>query len=437
MAIRKSKEEIFSVKGVTEEWLTKVEQALLKGGLLAIVLLLSACSNERERGNTRAANVSPDSKFVLVLSIKPTVNVYIENSGSMDGYVKGITQFEQAVYNYMTDIKISDFTDSLNLFYINSKVIPQGSDIEDFIQKLEPSTFEAKGGNRGSSDISNVLKSILSKTKKNEVAILVTDGIFSPGKGKDASQYLVNQEIGIKNTMATYLKLYPNTAVKMYQLSSQFDGYYYNREDSKTYIKSQRPFFIWVIGPVEQLDKLSRDVPDSKFKGGGIQNVFSITTGNKKVNYAIKIGSGKFDLDKQSPKTTVNNLEKDSKGKQNTARFSVNANLSGFLLDDNYLQNISNYEISNKDYNLLVSKAATNKFGYTHTLNLSSEKVHKGIVSIKLKTKIPQWVEYVNDDDGIKQITGKTYGIKYQIQGVYEAFSHNNDFYTEIKLNIK
>ena len=32
MAIRKSKEETFSVKGNTKEWLTKAEQALHKGG---------------------------------------------------------------------------------------------------------------------------------------------------------------------------------------------------------------------------------------------------------------------------------------------------------------------------------------------------------------------------------------------------------------------
>jgi len=54
----------------------------------------------------------------------------------MDGFVKGVTEFEQAVYNYLTDIKISQFTDSMNLFYVNSDVIPQGSDISDFIEKL-------------------------------------------------------------------------------------------------------------------------------------------------------------------------------------------------------------------------------------------------------------------------------------------------------------
>jgi hypothetical protein len=36
MAIRKSKEENFAVKGNAEEWLTKAEQALLKGGFTNI-----------------------------------------------------------------------------------------------------------------------------------------------------------------------------------------------------------------------------------------------------------------------------------------------------------------------------------------------------------------------------------------------------------------
>ena len=60
----------------------------------------------------------------------------------MDGYVKGVTEFEQAVYNYLTDIKISQFSDSLNLFYINSDIIPQGSDISDFIKNLNQQLLE-------------------------------------------------------------------------------------------------------------------------------------------------------------------------------------------------------------------------------------------------------------------------------------------------------
>lgn len=414
--------------------------------LFSIALFLTACGNNRKSKNGVTPAKSASVNSIMETSVKPIVNVYIENSGSMDGYVKGVTEFEQAVYNYLTDIKISKFTDSLNLNYINSDIIPQGSDISDFIEKLEPSTFKIKGGNRGVSDISNVLKSILGETQGNEIAILVTDGIFSPGRGKDASEYLVNQQIGIKSTIAEYLEKQPNAAFVLYQLSSKFtsqkgrtsneDICYYNKDDKKIFIDAQRPFYIWLIGPMKQLDELRSKVPDSKFKGSGIQNAFSITCGNKEVNYAVKMGSGKFDLDKKSPKNTIKNLEKDTRGKQNSARFSVNANLSGFLLDNEYLKNNSNYELSSKDFNMTISEAANNPFGYTHQLNLSSESVHKGIVSIKLKTQIPSWVDEINDDDGSIPLEGKTYGIKYQIGGIYEAFTFSNDFYTELKINI-
>jgi len=403
---------------------------LLQG--FVVILLLTTCGNSGNKTNGKIILKVP----VKVVAIKPTVNVYIENSGSMDGYVKGVTEFEQAIYNYLTDIKISQFSDSLNLFYINSEIIPQGSDISDFIEKLEPTNFKIKGGSRGTTDISNLLKSVLTETSSNEIAILVTDGIFSPGLGKDAEQYLVNQQIGIKSNMANYLKRYPNSAVVIYQLLSKFDGWYYNREDSKIKIKEQRPYYIWIIGETDLLNELIRKVPESKFKGSGVQNVFSITGGPKKVDYAIKRGSGNFVLDKKEPKTTIENLKKDTKGKQNAVRFSVNANLSGFLLSDDYLMDVSNYELNNKDFALAIGKAASNNLGYTHQLNLQSGNVHKGIVSVKLKTRIPEWVEEINDSIGMVPVKGKTYGIKYQIHGIYEAFTITNNYYTEIKIKI-
>jgi len=397
-----------------------------------VILLLTSCGNSGEETNEKP----PKKDTIEVETIKPTVNVYIENSGSMDGYVKGETEFEQAVYNYLTDIKISQFTDSLNLFYINSDIIPQGSDISDFIEKLEPNNFKNKGGSLGTTDISNLLKCVLTETCPNEIAILVTDGIFSPGKGKDAEQYLVNQQIGIKSNMAAYLKKYPNSAVVIYQLSSQFDGLYYNHEDYGTKINEQRPYYIWIIGETDLINDLIIKVPENKFKGSGVQNIFSITGGPKSVDYTVKIGSGTFDLDKQEPKTTIENLKKESKGKQNTARFSVNAKLSGFLLSDNYISDVSNYEMNNKDYSLTISRSVSNNFGYTHQLNFESGSVHKGIISVKLKTQIPAWVEDINDDDGDTPVSGKTYGIKYQIHGIYEAFTIMNNYYTEIKIKI-
>ena len=405
--------------------------------LFSALLFLSACGNGRKRRNNDPPTESPVNTTIKEPEIKPIINVYIENSGSMDGYVQGgVTEFEDAIHNYLVDMKLSKITDSLNLFYINSEIIPQGSDVSAFIKDLTPASFKAKGGNRGSTDIADVFKSVLSETDENGISIMVTDGIFSPGSGVAADPYLDLQQTEIKNTMGEYLELYPNTALLIYQLSSQFNGIFYNREDYKIPINTQRPYYIWVIGDVKHINNLRNKVPDSKFKGGGVQNLFSITNGNKNIDYAVKIGSGKFNLDKKSPKNTIRKLKKDSRGRTNKVRFSVNANLSGFLLDEAYLLDVSNYKPNNNNYELTINKASSNSHGYTHSIDLSSDNVHKGRVSIKLKSNIPQWVEDINDDDGSDHVEGKTYGIKHQVHGIYEAFTFTDNSYTEIIINI-
>lgn len=403
--------------------------------LISFILFLSGCGGGSGKRSGAINPVEGDS--VAISKNKPVINVYIENSGSMDGYVDGgVTEFEDAIHNYLVDMQLSKVTDSLNLFYINSQIIPQGSDVSAFIKDLTPASFRAKGGNRGTSDIADVLKKVLSETDENDISIMVTDGIFSPGRGVDADPYLVGQQTEIKNTMGKYLELYPNSALLIYQLSSQFKGIYFNREDYRTTINTQRPYYIWVIGDVKHINDLRSKVPDIKFKGGGVQNLFSITSGNKNIDYAVKMGSGNFGLDKSSPKNTIVNLKRDTKGNKNKVRFSVNTNLSGFLLDDSYLLNVSNYALNNNNYTLAVNKASSNNHGYTHSLDLSSDNVHKGKVSIKLKSHIPQWVDDINDDDGSDHVEGKTYGIKHQVHGIYEAYTFKDNSYTEIIINI-
>lgn len=406
-------------------------------------LLITCCckrdpKDRASKTESETIIIEPKSDTIneIAIETKPAYKIYVENSGSMNGYVEGVTEFEQSVYNYLTDIKISGLTDSLKMFYINSQIITWDSDIKDFIDKLEPSTFKAKGGSLGTSDISNILKSVLNETKEKEVSILVTDGIFSPGKNIDADQYLVNQKIGIKSSVADYLKKYPNTAVVVYQSSSQFEGLYYNREDTPQKINKQRPFYIWIIGNSENINSLIDKVPTQKFQGNGIQNIFTIIEGNKIVDYAIKNRSGKFKLDMKKPKNSLIGLSKDNR--DNLFQFSVDVDFSNLLLDDKYLTNSKNYELDNKSIDLSIQKNLKNSFGYTHTLKFSSDKViSKGTLNVKLKMQIPDWVNLVNDDAGIREVNDKTYGIKYQIEGVYEAFTFDNDFYTKITINIK
>ena len=216
--------------------------------LTGIAVLVNSCGGRPQPpmpGNSSngVESVTSNDDSPIADLPKCNVNVYIENSASMDGYVKGVTEFEQSIYSYISDIKLADFCASLNLNYINSNILRQPDDVSDFIEKLEPSTFKIKGGNRSTTDISNLFQSIIAEQGKDDISILISDFVFSPGR-KDASQYLTNQQIGIKTHFVNRLKEDPDYSAVLYRLVSKFDGKYYNKFDHPTQISAERPFFI-------------------------------------------------------------------------------------------------------------------------------------------------------------------------------------------------
>lgn len=401
-----------------------------------MLVTVFGCGGDRRKPITKTTQ-SPDE---IPTTSNPIYNVYIENSASIDGYVNGVTEFKTAVYNYLSDIKIADLTDSINLNYINSKEIPHGSNITDFIEKLDPATFRSRGGNRGTTDIADVLEMALNGTSENNVSILISDFIFSTGKGKDTEQYLVNQQIGIKNSMAEHLKKFPNHAVIIYGLESKFNGTYYNKYDTPSNYTGNRPYYIWIIGDRQHLSNLTKKCPAEKFKGGGVKSSFSIVKEDAvPVKYAIQYGSGNFKLDKKDPHKSIVGAQKDTKGVgEKKLRFNVNVDFSELLMNDAYLLDAANYDISDKDYQLEIQRNSTN--GYSHTLKLSTLIVKPTSISIKLKSQVPLWVDDISDDIG-ENINDpnqacKTYGFKYLVYGIYEAFTKDGEYCADIDVKI-
>ena len=76
--------------------------------------------------------------------LKFNYNVYIENSGSMDGYVTGTSEFKNDIYNFLADLHLDELKDSLNLYYINKDLLPQKNSIDLFITHGCRGACEAK-----------------------------------------------------------------------------------------------------------------------------------------------------------------------------------------------------------------------------------------------------------------------------------------------------
>lgn len=417
-------------------------------------LCLTGCGGPSSSPNK---NVVQNSALQEIKSPAPTIKVYVENSGSMDGYVKGATDFENAVYSFLSDVQHADLGDRpdsmstknvLILNYINSEVLEQKPDVREFIKALEPSDFKMKGGKRGTSDMSNIIGTIISQTENNDVSILVSDCIFSPGKtykaNDNADEYIVAQQIGIKSHIVEELAKNPNFSIVVMRLMSQFDGIYYNKFDDGQYIKNNRPFYIWLMGDRAHLKALLNKVNIGQIKGSGVQNIFMISNPLSNLTYSISLpqpGNGKYKLDNETK--TITDAKVDGKGGNSHFQISLSVDFSKLLLPEEYIINSDNYVISNKAYGLEISKySGPNMNKYTHTIKLTllQPAISRGAIKISLLNTLPMWIKDYTDEIGLDiNLEGameKTYGLKYLLGGVYDAYSSNGQ-YGSITINIK
>jgi hypothetical protein len=389
-------------------------------------------------------------------SLKPVYNVFIENSMSMDGYVRGNTDFKNAIYGFLSDIllKTNGIADSMHLFYINSKLIPFKDDVTDFIEKLNPSSFSERGGERGTSDIHGVLKTALDATSKGQVAVFVSDCVFSPGRGKDADDYLVNQSIGIKSTFSNFIYANPELATVVIKLNSEFDGTYYDLYNSPHTLKARRPYYIWLIGKYDHIKKL-RDKIELKKLRAGFEDFYAFyplsiaASPSYRILKNSKIGS--FEPDREKPQSNIINAKAESRD-QNAGkfRFAVGIDLAKLGLAESFLTNVANYKLSSDKYTLTV-EAISEKEQQTdpslsklsHKLLVTTSDLQPTELDISLIRKIPQWIDDSNSKNDVTQAgeeLKRTYGFRSLVQGVSDAYvslAKEQADYFKIHISIK
>lgn len=377
------------------------------------------------------------------------INVYLENSASMDGYVTGVTDFETAIYNLLGDFKISKVCDSLNLNYINnsipfSKKNALPADIQDFIEKLEPSTFRQRGGDRSVSDLKNVINTVLTTVNEKNTAVLISDFVFSPGSGVDAQEYLNNQGVGIKIDFAEKIKDFDLSAV-IIQLESNFEGAYYDKTNKSIPFKGKRPYYIWIFGSTQQISEiLDKKILDN-IKGGYLNRlVLESNQDQKQANYKIlsspKIGD--FSRTELSNKIIADaSLSKDNQNK-GFFGFNLAVDFSNSIQDPSYFLDKKNYRLSNSNYQIEVESISNQNdpslSGFTHLIKLKTADLRNETLEIQVVGQTPSWVynsSSIDDSNILNDISEqqKTFGLQYLIEGVSDAFypkSSSNSIFT-------
>jgi hypothetical protein len=330
------------------------------------------------------------------------INVYVENSGSMDGYAMPGSQFKDDMYSYVS--ALSAKAKKTNYFYINSKIIPVNQQSNSFFQNLSPVAFKAAGGKRVKSELVEMMRMMLNNANDKTISIFTSDCILDPDQGY-ANRYFYLRQTDMRNTISDYLTKHKDFGIIIYCLESDFNGFLYPVGQAPQKVSAKRPYYVWVFGPGKLLGKLNQEVSTSNFRNG--------------IKYStsfVSCSSIPFTTDKAFSNGIVND-EMDLNG--NDKSFQIKADFSPSLLSDQFIEDIKNYKQSDPTITLEKILPIKGNELYTHELTVSfNGRCSKGFF-LELN-KAPQWASIMSDDNGAN--IHKTCGIKYIIDGIAEAY---------------
>lgn len=424
------------------------------GVLIAIVTLLDCCGGRpnrndgknRECQNEKVNNPKDtlqglDEEAILA---QPFIKIFVENSHSMDGYVSGKSTLRDFVEAYLDQIEMSEQgICGMECNFINSSIIKVSDNTQDFADKLTPSQFQKYGGTRGSSEMADLFNKILPQAD-DTVCIFISDCIFSPGKGKNADDYLNRQGSRIQKSF--YLTNVQNGfSALMYQVKGKFQGKILDKEDKNpNNYDGFRPFYVWVIGADRYL-KQFREY-EGKLKNTPFQNLCVITHNTNDIDYAIIPGAGNYEPSKDDSKHSIVKARLGNKGSGCTRRtegtqftFAMNVNFSNLLVDEYYLLDKNNYVIDNTHYRIdTILKSGNPRF--THTIKLSATSNTPTKVIVSLLNQMPSWIEEYTDETGStpnpNDSLQRTYGLKTLMGAVYGAYTQKGNTLCEMEISI-
>lgn len=369
-----------------------------------VVLLFFSCSSDKYK-----VKIVNRSEFCNDnINSKPkNVHVFVENSPSMDGYVKGVTDFKIVINNLLTTIENDKewSKPSMQFHFVNGYGCTDNlaANVSDYIDCLDPTQFK-KWRVGGDTDVANALKKVLDSTNNDDISIFVTDGVISLDAGKYADSELRDQQNNIMLGIEKKLVENSSFGVVIYKFDVPFKGKYYNKNNVGIDIDADRPFYIWFMGNSSMLASL-KNILDKRVGIDYLKNEFVFLPFSSNDIYVSLTDSILSEPD-YSFECVLKTKHK---------------------LDIQCLKSFNNMKYT-KDTFMPVADGTINYKYY-----LEPKKDYPNAFSLRLEYRDSVKdafsnisLEEINDDEGDNPVPGKTYGIKYQILGVKNAFENKN-----------
>src|SRR4051812_12235458 len=414
-----------------------------------LLFLFVACTGNKKE-EKKATNAPPHIE---------KVNFLLEVSGSMAGYLNGSTDFVKTIPNLLVAIehKVDSGRLKVHEYYIGDSIIPFKGNTEDFINDMST----RQPAKEKSSEMQNIFKMIADKTDSNDISMFVSDCILSYSDNEVRANKEINREKaegGLKPLItSTFDRLQQknNMSASVFGFMSDFNGVYYTYQNEKIPIKkgqAVRPYYLWVIGNREllkqfdaQLYKLESFKPDLALNFG----VFDKPVTDYSVFFRYKKG-GEWETDGKA----LNNAKI---SKKQPAQVAIGVDLSAlppYAQDTNYLHQHLQLKTDNADYKISsiiladnVSKGDLKKnelddlSNCTHIFVIDINDVYKTSGELQMALPLQYDTSYrklsIMDDRNVANISGKTFGFEYLVDGVRAAYQNPTQDFITIAIPIK
>lgn len=381
---------------------------------------------------------------------KPKINIFIENSASMNGFINDASEFQDAITKLTSKLKNAYQKDNIHLGFINASIVTQkGEDPYDVMESMLVNKQFKTAGNTSSTDLNKLIELVLSNTNENTLTFFISDCIYSI-KDKGTTQALLAKcQNGTMDKFQEKLKEFDDLSILFIRMVSNFNGGYWDYlhpsgKASQQLMDCNRPYFICVVGSDSNIKELNSKIRMEDLKGYGQQYYLS---GKDYSNTFYMVVSKPYN----SGAFSIENNFTIKQRRSSDIQFAIAINLDGFPMTEEEKSNMDNYVVEG-DFNLVKIEPIGNKTlfspneknnvvtnGCTHLLVVSSNG-YPSDFSIKIKPTIAEWVNQftsTNDTEISKdneEELSKTFGISYFINGAAAAYERDSYFTMNIKI---
>ena len=380
-----------------------------------------------------------------------SLSIYFERSGSMVPYdqASGAGQLKKAV-NDLINFFPGGENASINI--VNDNIYPYSGTVESFLQDRDIYASTKGIGDASYTDFKVIFDKIFQAQKPGNVAVLITDLIYSP---KNTAGVSVSKIFNEENSLATSIfTKYKGKSIIVNQLRGDYDGQYYPYNGNSFHHKGLRPFYAIVIADASTIDRMAKDTRFTNFLNlQGTVNTYRFNQAHTTLDYKLvpvwKNNAGRF-RESRDQKGLITNCEPDRE--TGIIAFSVAVNFGGLQKDEAFLSNPSNFTIQSQNgFTMKVEKIMPTDItgntkayldGMTHVITFTGKmNTAKEEINVNLRNDFPAWIaQSTSDDDSSASIAGfanTTFGLERFLRGIYDAFSASQANYTSMTIKLE